>query len=103
MGRGLPEGQRENAITGRDEDRELADSRYTMVCEALDPIVIDASRRKWLSRLLTGRRPWPIPQHVWNALEQKGIVERDFVGPKGLVSGFEPALRKWLKERPSKY
>ena len=48
MGRGLPEGQRENAITGRDEDRELADSRYTMVCEALDPIVIDASRRKWL-------------------------------------------------------
>ena len=84
--------------------RDLAAVRYKMVCEALDPIVMGATRRDWLARLLTGARPGPYTQQdLWDALQQKGIVESDLQGPKGLVSGFEPALRKWLREHPSDY
>jgi hypothetical protein len=83
------------------QDRKLFAARYKMVCEALNGIPIDAGRREWLERLLTGARPQPIAQHVWNTLQQKGIVEGDFHGPKGLVSGFEPALIRWLRDHPS--
>ena len=90
-------------LWGRSRDRKAA-VRYRMVCEALDPIVLGASRRDWLAQLLTGARPEPYKQpHLWDALEQKGIVESDLQGRKGLVSGFEPALRKWLREHPSGY
>jgi hypothetical protein len=84
-------------------DRKAA-VRYKIVCEALDPIVMGAGRRDWLAQLLTGARPEPYKQpHLWDALQRKGIVESDLQGRKGLVSGFEPALRKWLREHPSGY
>jgi hypothetical protein len=77
-------------------------TRYESVCEALDPFVMGTTRRDWLARLLTGARPEPYTQlELWNALQEKGIVESDSRGRKGLVSGFEPALEKWLREHPS--
>ena len=81
--------------------KRIAD-RYKIVCEALAPVAMDASRRDWLARLATAARPEPIgqQQYLWHVLQQNGIVEGDFHEPGGLASGFEPALRKWLKEHP---
>ena len=78
-------------------------ARYKIVCEALKPLVIDATRRDWLAHLLTGARADPnAQQYLWHVLQQKGIIEGDFYKPGGLVSGFEPALRKWLRNHPLK-
>jgi hypothetical protein len=54
--------------------------------------------RQWLEIMLSGRRPTGMPDSLWRPLEAAGLVWRNFTGYQGIVSGFEPAIRKWLRE-----
>jgi hypothetical protein len=62
--------------------------------DALGPDVIP-----WIARMMTGARPIGIPDAIWQPLEKTGLFERDFVGPKGVIAEFRPAVTVWLKAR----
>jgi hypothetical protein len=62
------------------QDRKLFAARYKMVCEALDGIPIDAGRREWLERLLTGARPQPIAHTFGTRCNRKELLKVIFMG-----------------------
>lgn len=57
---------------------------------------LDTDAQAWLRRMLSGARPIGISDFTWQTLEQTGLVERDFSGPKGIIPVFEPHIRKWF-------
>jgi hypothetical protein len=54
---------------------------------------------EWLDRMNISGRPVGCPDEVWQQLEQSGVVERDFAGPKGIKEELGVAVRQALAER----
>ncbi len=65
-----------------------------VVADRLSRLSADAV--SWLRQMLSGARPVRIPDASWQELERTGLVERDHTGPRGIVPGFGPHIRRWL-------
>ena len=57
---------------------------------------LDSQAIAWLRKMQSGARPVGVPTNTWGHLLSTGLVEGDFHGPKGIVAGFEPHIRRWL-------
>jgi len=56
---------------------------------------------EWLQRLLVSGRPAGMPNAALLPLERSGLIDRDFVGVKGIKEELKPAITRALVERNS--
>jgi hypothetical protein len=87
--------ERVNALGGSGLD-DIAQERREFVDKAflnLDPAAIAALR----AMLISGR-PGALPNSVWQSLSAEGLVDRDFIGPRGIREELREAVAAKLAQ-----